>query len=76
MYRAVIQQDGSLQLGQDAAAKGYTPGTVVVVSVNSSGSLFVALDDSPPALDVSWQALEGGRAQLMLRQAPRRRRAG
>lgn len=67
-FKAIVRQDGSLQLGAHAAAKGYAPGTVVEIIVASSGSLIVAIDQSPPAVDVSFRPLVGGRAQLAAMQ--------
>jgi hypothetical protein len=49
--RTIIGQ-GVLRLGEEAERAGYTPGRVVRVSVLSTGSLLVTLDDTPVLIDV------------------------
>lgn len=41
MHRTYIRENGSLDLGPDARAKGYEPGTLVDVVMTVTGSLIV-----------------------------------
>lgn len=59
----------NLDLGSEA---GFGPGALVRVSRLSSGSLLVALDDSPPLIE-SWTRPDG--QELVRRQSVRARKA-
>ena len=63
MHVAVIGMSGALMLGSDAERLGFRPGAVVQIIVTSAGSLILALDQSPPALDVAFRALPGRRPE-------------
>lgn len=66
-YKATIRPDGSLKLGPEAYAAGFTPGTVVEVIVTRAGSLIVAIDDAPPAVDLAFKLLTGRAPHLAMR---------
>lgn len=68
MIVATVRDGGWLQLGERAEHLGFKPGAAVQIIVSSSGSLILALDDSPP-LEVPFRALEGGAAQAAARRA-------
>lgn len=55
MRRAVIDDDGVLDLGDDARSAGYQPGTVVDIVVASSGTLLVRISDDVPVIDVPFR---------------------
>lgn len=78
MFRAVVRQDGSLQLGEEARRQGYGPGAVVDVIVTRAGSLILALDQSPALDAASLPLLSAGtvREARALRAGQTRRRAG
>jgi hypothetical protein len=69
MLTTTVRPDGSIALGESAEAVGFAPGRVVNVIMSSSGALIIALDESPPALDVDFRPLVGGAAQLASRRA-------
>lgn len=73
MLTTAVREDGSIALGDAAAGAGYVPGRLVNVIMTGSGALIVALDESPPALDVDFRPLVGGAAQLASRRAILRR---
>lgn len=73
MLTTAIRPDGSILLGDAAAEAGYVPGRLVNVIMSSSGALIIALDESPPALDVDFRPLVGGAAQVASRRAILRR---
>lgn len=66
-FRTTVQSQGTINLGPSAWAAGFEPGAVVEVIVTRAGSLIVAIDTSPPPMDVSFKPLTGGRAQLAAR---------
>jgi hypothetical protein len=68
---AQVRSDGTIQLGEAAQRAGFRPGVLVEIILTSSGSLILALDDSPPPIDVSFKPLVGGAAQLAARNARR-----
>lgn len=72
MIKAHVRPDGSLPLGEAAERIGFRPGTVVEVIVTRAGSLILAIDDSPPPVDVPFKPLPGRRGQLAARNAGRR----
>lgn len=69
MITTVVRPDGSIVLGDAATGAGYVPGQLVNVIMTGSGALIIALDDSPPAIDVDFRPLVGGAAQLASRRA-------
>lgn len=72
-FKSTIRSDGSLILGGEARLRaGFQPGAVVEVIITSAGSLILAIDQSPPPVDVSFKPLLGGAAQLAARNARRR----
>jgi hypothetical protein len=66
MQTREIEWDGRIALPSDLEAIGYRPGVVVRVSVLSTGSLLVAIDDTP-VLDLPFQPLTGWAARKALR---------
>lgn len=70
MHTTTVRSDGSVILGGEAHLHaGFQPGTVVQVILTRAGSLIIALDDSPPPLDVRFTPLVGGAAQLAARRS-------
>ena len=47
-----VTPEGLLLLGHEAERAGYTAGRVVQVSVLSTGSLLVTLDDTPVLIEI------------------------
>lgn len=68
MLTTSVRPDGSIVLGDAAIVAGYVPGRLVNVIMSSSGALIIALDESPPALDVDFRPLVGGAARLASRR--------
>ena len=67
MQTREIEWDGRIALPADLEAIGYRPGVVVRVSVLSTGSLLVTLDDTP-VLDLPFKPLTGWAARKALRE--------
>lgn len=63
-YVTTVRPDGSVHLGD---APGFEPGAVVEIARAITGSLIVAIDQSPPPFDATFRPLEGGVAQLAMR---------
>lgn len=65
MHTREIEWDGRVSLPSDLEALGYRPGVVVRVSVLSTGSLLVVIDDTP-VLDLPFRPLTGRAAAKAL----------
>jgi hypothetical protein len=72
-FKTRVSSSGEIQLGGDARLRaGFAAGTLVEVIVTSSGSLIIAIDQSPPPLDARFRPVTG-RAGAALAQRTRRR---
>jgi hypothetical protein len=56
-FRATVNLNGQLQLGEAAYHAGFTPGEVVEVILTRSGSLILALDTTPTAIEAPYRSL-------------------
>lgn len=67
MRRAVIDDDGVLDLGDDARRAGYTPGQLVDVLVTRAGTLIISLADADhEVIDLAASRLPAGKARKMI----------
>lgn len=60
-----------MALGWDAVDLGFVPGAQVEVIKTISGSIIIALDTTHPIEVTDFEPLEGGAAQLAMREARR-----
>lgn len=68
MLLTTIRPDGTVQLGAEAQALGYTPGQLVRVVRTSADTLIVALHDEPVMVEAPARRLSGpGRKALTRR---------
>lgn len=58
-FRASVNERGQVQLGDAAARAGFAPGVMVDVILTCSGSLIIAIDQSPPPMDATFRPLTG-----------------
>ena len=65
-FIATVNADGQIQLGEAAHRAGFGPGRLVEVIVTKAGSLIVAIDPSPPTVDVPFKPLPGRPARRAL----------
>lgn len=56
-FKAAVNSVGQLQLGEAAHRAGFTPGQVVEVILARSGSLILALDTAPTAIEAPYRSL-------------------
>lgn len=63
-----IRADGTVDLGAEAQALGYTPGKLVRVVRTSADTLIVALHDEPVMIEATGQRLPAPQKQRALRR--------
>lgn len=75
MHLEIIRDDGLLDLGAEAQAAGFGPGTTVEIVKLSTGNLLVTFAvDQPSMMDMSRLLSQHGRRALPRQASPRKRK--